>query len=865
MTDEKEKSQLVDIEGLRAFLNKTDERYVKIGEGTGVIYSLSKNDSGEIILTGSDNSVTKVTDANTTYTFTQKGTVLTITPSTGDPVTINMGEEITSEKIIEALGFTPVQQSDIPDPITESDVSSWGFTKNTGDYTKPSTGIPSTDLAKSVQDSLGLANTALQSFTEKDPTVPSHVKGIKESDITSWNSKVDSVSGKGLSTNDFTNSYKSAIDNLPTSYAPVDAQKNVIEAIKVNNTALTPTDKAVDITVPTKASDIGAMANTVTHLSGDVPTSRKVNGKALTSDITLTATDIGALPNSTDLSVYSLATEAGYDLGLSIDSKTYIMTLELKNKAGTVISTKTLDFPIESMVVNATYASGKITLTLQSGQTLDVDITALVSGLVNDSFTIAGIDMKDNITAAELKTALGIPASYAPTNAQANVIETIKVNNTALTPSSKAVNITVPTKASDIGALPDTTAIPSALSDLTSDATHRTVTDTEKSTWGGKQSALTDTQMNAVNSGITSTKVNTYDGYSSTISAKYTKPSTGIPKTDLASAVQTSLGKADTALQSHQDISGKENSSNKVTSWSTTTTDTHYPSEKLVKTALDGKANSSHGNHVPTTQTANNAVFLRNDNTWQTVTPANIGAAASSHGTHVSYGTSASAVGSTASAGSATTVSRSDHTHSLSKDAVTTALGYTPPTTNTTYSTATTSANGLMSSADKSKLDGIASGATANAGTITGIKMNGSSKGTSGVVDLGTVITSHQDISGKIDKTSAGLSAAINLLNTGDSTPVDNDYFISQYVNGGTTTTSYHRRPISTLWSYIKGKIGVSKGSATQPVYIDANGAIQACTYTLGKSVPSDAKFTDTTYSALTESEVTTLFNGIFK
>lgn len=36
------------------------------------------------------------------------------------------------------------------------------------------------------------------------------------------------------------------------------------------------------------------------------------------------------------------------------------------------------------------------------------------------------------------------------------------------------------------------------------------------------------------------------------INAKYTKPSTGIPKSDLASAVQTSLGKADTALQSEQ-------------------------------------------------------------------------------------------------------------------------------------------------------------------------------------------------------------------------------------------------------------------------------------------------------------------------
>jgi len=44
------------------------------------------------------------------------------------------------------------------------------------------------------------------------------------------------------------------------------------------------------------------------------------------------------------------------------------------------------------------------------------------------------------------------------------------------------------------------------------------------------------------------------------------------------------------------------------------------------------------------------------------------------------------------------------------------------------------------------------SGFTTNTGTITGITMNGVSKGTSGVVDLGTVLTSHQDISGKADK-----------------------------------------------------------------------------------------------------------------
>lgn len=48
-------------------------------------------------------------------------------------------------------------------------------------------------------------------------------------------------------------------------------------------------------------------------------------------------------------------------------------------------------------------------------------------------------------------------------------------------------------------------------------------------------------------------------GYATTsaVNAKYTKPDTGIPSTDLASTVQTSLGKADTALQA-QDISGKQ-------------------------------------------------------------------------------------------------------------------------------------------------------------------------------------------------------------------------------------------------------------------------------------------------------------------
>ena len=45
------------------------------------------------------------------------------------------------------------------------------------------------------------------------------------------------------------------------------------------------------------------------------------------------------------------------------------------------------------------------------------------------------------------------------------------------------------------------------------------------------------------------------------------------------------------------------------------------------------------------------------------ITPSAIGAAASSHGTHVTYGTSSPVVAGTASAGSASSVSRSDHVH----------------------------------------------------------------------------------------------------------------------------------------------------------------------------------------------------------
>lgn len=112
--------------------------------------------------------------------------------------------------------------------------------------------------------------------------------------------------------------------------------------------------------------------------------------------------------------------------------------------------------------------------------------------------------------------------------------------------------------------------------------------------------------------------------------------------------------------------------------------------------------------------------FLRADGTW-----------AKPPDTNTTYSNMSGATSSAAgkaglvpapSAGAATRYLRSDGTWSI------------PPDTNTTYSAATTSAAGLMSAADKTKLNGIAAGAQVN--TITGIKGNAESTYRTGNVNL---------------------------------------------------------------------------------------------------------------------------------
>lgn len=108
---------------------------------------------------------------------------------------------------------------------------------------------------------------------------------------TALGNKVDKVSGKGLSTNDFTNALKNKLDNIAAG-----AQVNVIEGVNVNGTAVTPTNKIVNLTIPTKLTDLTNDGNFVTdanyvHTDNNFTTTlkNKLNGIASGAEVNVQA------------------------------------------------------------------------------------------------------------------------------------------------------------------------------------------------------------------------------------------------------------------------------------------------------------------------------------------------------------------------------------------------------------------------------------------------------------------------------------------------------------------------------------------------------------------------------------------------
>lgn len=174
----------------------------------------------------------------------------------------------------------------------------------------------------------------------------------KVSDLTNDSGFITGITGSDVTT---------ALGYTPYNATnPNGYQANVIESIKVNNTAQQITNKTVNITVPT------------------------------------TAADVSALPAST---------KYGANLTLSINSSTYVVTAQLKDQDGNNLGTpQTIDLPLESVVVSGSYdaETKKIILTLQSGSTVEFSVADLVSGLQSEitSSNKLNADLVDDSTSA---------------------------------------------------------------------------------------------------------------------------------------------------------------------------------------------------------------------------------------------------------------------------------------------------------------------------------------------------------------------------------------------------------------------------------------------------------------------------------
>lgn len=209
-------------------------------------------------------------------------------------------------------------------------------------------------------------------------------------------------------------------------------------------------------------------------------------------------------------------------------------------------------------------------------------------------------------------------------------------------------------------------------------------------------------------------------------------------------------------------------------------------------------------------------------------------------------------------------ISVSSGTISITKSNVTSALGYTPPVSDTTYVNATASAAGLMSSSDKSKLDSIAANAnnyihpaSHPASMITGLAAVATSGSYSDLSNKPTIpvvptnvsafindagyLTQHQSLDDYAKKTDVNTALANKLgINDTAAAAIKDDA-------GNTISTTYaSKADVSALLST---KLGVT--ATAYAATRDGAGAVIADTYAKKTDIPSAYTLPNATSSTL--------------
>ena len=312
-----------------------------------------------------------------------------------------------------------------------------------------------------------------------------------------------------------------------------------------------------DPTVPSWAKQSTKPSYTASEV-GAVPTTRTVNGKELSTDISLTSTDVGAVPRSRTVNGKALSGNIELDASdvgaLPDDTSIPTKTSDLTNDSGFITSYTETD-----PVFLASAASG-ITSSDITNWNSKTSNTGTVTGVkMNGGSAISPtngiVDLGTVITShqdisgkADKSAAIGsLSLSMNSSNYQITLSGT-KVDGTSFTVSDVIdlpLESVVVSGAYDnntkkvVLTLKDSSTVDFSVADLVS-GLQTEITSSNKLS----ADLIQDGNTNKV---VTSTEKTTWN-------SKYDKPSGGIPKTDLATAVQTSLGLADTAIQSETQL-----------------------------------------------------------------------------------------------------------------------------------------------------------------------------------------------------------------------------------------------------------------------------------------------------------------------
>lgn len=260
-------------------------------------------------------------------------------------------------------------------------------------------------------------------YTETDPVfAASAAHGITSSDISTWNGK--STVSVTRHTTSGTNIADLTINGTTTKlYAPQGGGGTLTDVTVDGTSVVTGGVAEIDLTgkadvsdIPTKVSDLTNDSGYITGYTetdptvpswakqsskpsytasevGAVPTSRTVNGKALSSNITLSASDVSALPSSTVIPTITDTYSGTSSDGMSGKAvKSAIDTLD-GTVSGTAGAGKTLTaFSQTNGKVTATF--GNISIT--KSQVSDFPtIPSKTSDLTNDSGFITGYTETD--------------------------------------------------------------------------------------------------------------------------------------------------------------------------------------------------------------------------------------------------------------------------------------------------------------------------------------------------------------------------------------------------------------------------------------------------------------------------------------